>query len=148
MAENYRLEDVELSIDKYLEDYLVQGYATYTFDLIKDRGPKVTIKTVSLQDQLDIESTMKTLGDNEVAIYKMHMYQLKYLSKTLVAFAGQKFEDSEKASEFLSTKGLAFLDKLLKIQTSFENTLKEQFNSESIENFTTTPSTDTKPSSK
>lgn len=148
MAENYRLEDVELSIDKYLEDYLVQGYAEYKFDLITGKGPTVVIKTVSLQDQLDVESEMKQLGDKEIPIYTMHMYQLKYLSRSLVSFADQKFNDSGEAAAFLSKKGLALLDKLLKIQTSFENTLKAQFNSDNIENFSTTPSTDTKPSSK
>lgn len=148
MAENYRLEDVESNIDKYLEDYLVNGYAEYKFDLVQGKGPVVTIKTISLQDQLEIESDMKQLGDNEVAIYKMHMYQLKYLSKSLVSFADQKFNSSVEAAEFLSKKGLALLDKLLKIQTSFENTLKAQFNADNIENFSTTPSTDIKLSSK
>ena len=72
MTENLVLEQIKKDIDKHLENYLVEGYTSITFDLIENKGPKVTLRTISLEEQLEIEAEMKKFGDTEIVKYIIH----------------------------------------------------------------------------
>ena len=146
MTENLVLEQIKKDIDKHLENYLVEGYTSITFDLIENKGPKVTLRTISLEEQLEIEAEMKKFGDTEIVKYIIHWQQLEHLSRCVLTFGNLTFKNHEEAKIFLQSKGLALLDKLLKLQYALENAFKDMFNTDNIENFTTTPSTDTKQS--
>lgn len=128
------------NLDKFLSDYLDQGYATFEFDLVEDSGPKIAIRTISLQDQMEVEANMKNISDDELGIYRLHSYQLMYLSKVVLSIGNHKFNNSDDCGVYLTQKGPALLDKILKVQHAFERFFKEKIDPEAIENFTQTPS--------
>ncbi len=144
MSEETIMEKVYEEMDKHLENYLLNGYTTFSYDVIEGKGPKVVLKTISLTELLEVEASMKGVQDGEIAIYRMHVYQLEYLSKVLKQFGNASFAKSEDAKAFLKTKGIALLDQLLKVQQALEKSFKKEFTPEAVENFTTTPSIDTK----
>jgi len=84
MSVNTLLEDMRIDLDKYLAEYLEKDFAIYSFDLIKDKGPKIKVRTISLERQMEVEAALKELSENEVQLYRMHTYQIKYLSQLLL----------------------------------------------------------------
>lgn len=131
------------NIDQYLTDYLEKNYATFEFDLIEGRGPKVKIRTISVEQQMEVEDAMKDVDDKAIVNFKLHTYQVLILSKSLLSIGDKNFKTPEDALIYLKDKGSAFTDRLLNVQSEFEKFFKNQLNPEDIENFSQTPSTDT-----
>lgn len=130
------------SLDKYLGDYLELGYAIHEFEL-KPFKVKVKIKTITVEEQRKLESEMKNVPTEEVAIYKMHAYQISYLSTVLLAFGDKIFKTPDEAKTFLLSKGTAISDKIMAEQAELEKLFREDLKEGDIENFSKPLSTGT-----
>jgi hypothetical protein len=145
MNDQTLLEKMRLDLDKYLADYLEQDFAVYTFDLIEGKAPKIKVRTLSVQSQMAVEAHMKTLDKEEIPLFRMHTYQLHFLSYALLQVGDVVFSSHEETLAYLSNKGSAFIDKISKVQNTFEQLFRTELSSEDLENFSQTPSAGTEP---
>lgn len=139
-------EEMKNDLDSYLVDYLELGYATHKFPLLGTKGgPTIVVRTISLEQQMQIESIMKQVSDSEILKFRLNTYNINYLSHVLVSYGDTTFASAPEALEFLVVKGPAILDKILKVQHTLEKVIQDCVTPEEIENFSVTPSTDTEP---
>jgi len=137
------VKQLKEQLDTLLSDYLEKGYAIYTFKPLPKKDVTASVRTISFQDQLEIEAIMKTVSENEIPLYRMHTYQIHFLSRTLLSFGKEEFATPEEAKKFLESKGIALLDTLLKRQSELEKVVREEVTVEDLENFTQAPTTST-----
>jgi len=143
MSNKNLLEEMKLDLDKYLQEYLTEGFATYEFDLLAGRGPKIKVRTISVSGQMAVESSMKDTSKEDIPLYRMHKYQLEFLSHVLLKVGNKEFKSPEEVMNYITEKGLAFADKVSKVQSTFEQLFRTELSSDDIENFSQTPSTGT-----
>jgi hypothetical protein len=129
------MSNMKNNLDKYLGDYLDLGYAIHEFEL-EPLKVIVKIKTITLEEQLALEADMKLVSLDEVPIYRMHQYQINYLSKTLLKFGTVEFSTCEEAKQFLIKRGTAIGDKIMAEQSELEKLFRGGLKEEDIENFT------------
>ena len=108
------------------EEILLQLFegneAKHSVDVLPGKV-KAVISNLNAKDQLDIEAEMSaTDGSNA---YILHLYSLKLLSKTIIEYNGQSFENSKECERFLEKLPSMVLDKLVKLQNDFEKLIRE-----------------------
>ncbi len=134
-------EALKENLDKYLNDYLDLGYALYTFEI--GNGKQVTIKTLTVKEQMEAIGLLKAMGENETAAEKIRKHHLDKLSRVLKSYGDKSFETPEAAMEFILSAGSVVIDRIGKEWESLESFFKKHLSAEDVENFTSAPSTDT-----
>ena len=116
------------------EEILLQLFegneAKHSVDVLPGKV-KAVISNLNAKDQLDIEAEMSaTDGSNA---YILHLYSLKLLSKTIIEYNGQSFENSKECERFLEKLPSMVLDKLVKLQNDFEKLIREALQIETVD---------------
>lgn len=125
-----------------LDDLMTQGYTTRTISLL-DGNLQFTIKNLPIEDQLEVEASMKNI--DSTPLYTVHTYSLRLLERALlsVLFKGAKtnFANFQEASEYLAKKPAAIIDLMVaehgKLEKEISTLVKDE---KAVENFSKTPS--------
>lgn len=120
-----------MSKTSLLDELFEKDYASREIELSKTL-PKIIIKTVSFEDQIALEEAIKELKGitNREFIQK---YAFELLSRTIVSWGKEKRPSSEDWKDFLKSKPIALLDKLIKEQEALEKDVKKLLGIEHVE---------------
>ena len=128
--------------NKILEELFTNGYTTIDFEVIPGKV-SVTLKSLSAADQMTVERFMSDLQGSTTFI--LHAYTIEVLACTMLKYGDSEFKQVADAKQFLEKLPSIVLDKLIKIQNSFEQQLRSVLQFEEINNyFFETPSTQKK----
>lgn len=129
------LEETERILNQVFQD----GFATIEFEVIPDKI-KATLQSLSAAQQLQLEGYMNTVEGS--AAFVLHTYTIQVLMYTMLSYGDKKFENPIEVENFLNSQPSIILDKLIKIQNSFEQQLKHVLQFEKInDHFFEMPST-------
>lgn len=124
---------------RILDEVFQNGYATIEFDIIPNKL-KATLRTLRSKEQMLVDQYLGTAEGS--SSFLLHTYTLKVLSYTLEAYGEKTFKDSQEVENFLADQSNIVIDKLIKIQNSFEKQVKEVLQFEKInDHFFEQPST-------
>lgn len=115
-----------------LDELFENDYVTRVVQL-SESTPKIKVKTLSFSDQEGLELVVKELVTKLTQRQFVQAYALEILSRTLVHWGTVKYPDAEGWKEFLKTKNLSLIQKILKEQEKLEKDLKSALNIEEIQ---------------
>jgi len=135
----FKIKISEEETERLLNQMFTEGFATIDFEIIPNKL-HATIKTLSADDQLILERRMSIIEGS--SIFVLHSYTIEVLSYTVLKYGESTFKDPEDAKQFLEKLPGVLLDKLIKIQNSFETQVKHILKFDKInEHFFESPST-------
>jgi len=125
--------------ERILDQIFADGFATIEFEIVPNKF-KVVVRSLSAAQQLQIEEYMNSVEGSSAFV--LHTYTIQVLMYTLLAYGDKKFEDPIEVETFINDQPSIILDKLIKIQNSFEQQLKHVLQFEKInDHFFEMPST-------
>lgn len=133
---NSKVKPVTLT-DKEKEDLLYElfekDHATVKVSL-SDKAPTITLRTVSYEDQKNLETILKSISNSEKSgRLVLQEYAVNLIARTIVSWGDITFPSVEKALAFLNKKSVAMIDKLVKEQQLLERKVKVALGTQTIE---------------
>lgn len=118
-----------------LKQMFDKDYVEKEIDFAGKDLPRVVIRTIDYESQLNLEDYIKELADTEGIAKRKFLQQYAHalLSYTLVQWGSMKDATPEDWRVFLSNKSVALLDKLVKEQNILETSVRKALNLQDVE---------------
>jgi hypothetical protein len=117
------------SSEVLLEQLFETGKAEVTF-MLANRKP-VTLKTLTTQEQLDVEHTLSTVKGSTAFV--VHTYAISLLSKTLVRWGTKEFASTQEVNEFLKLQSALVIEKVANMQRELDQAVAKALSLDNIE---------------
>jgi len=129
--------------EQILNDLFEHNYALKQASILNDKV-QIVLKSLTAKEQLEIDEKSKDSDTYVQFLRNNTLVTLAYMLKQYSSPKKQmKFEDPDKALDFLKELPVAVVDAITQVRQEFDKEVRAALNAENLdENFTTTPSTE------
>ena len=131
-----------------IDDLMRKGVTTRTIKML-DGNFCFTIRNLRTEETLEVESSMKSI--DTTYLHSIHTFALRLLEYGLTSalYKGEKvvFKTPADAALYLKTKPSSLIEFMITEHSKLEKDVSALLKGDDVENFSSTPSTDSAPNS-